>query len=96
MKFTINCTRVPISQGTTLYGTPVDVGPAPAFPGVASNHAAPQGHPMMVVLSIFRDKYYLTEQSQLHVLPSQKTLLVVKTKLFLALLMLGPLPPKGA
>ena len=41
MKFTINCTRVPIPQGTTLYGTPVDVGPAPAFPGVASNHAAP-------------------------------------------------------
>ena len=41
MKFTINCTRVPIPQGTTLYGTPVNVGPAPDFPGVASNHAAP-------------------------------------------------------
>ena len=37
----INCTRVPIPQGTTLYGTPVDVGPTPAFQGVASNHAAP-------------------------------------------------------
>ena len=41
MKFTINCTRVPIPQGTTLYGTPVDVGPAPDLPGVVSNHVAP-------------------------------------------------------
>ena len=41
MDFTINCTRVPIPQGTTLYGTPVDIGPAPAFPGVVSDHNAP-------------------------------------------------------
>ena len=40
MDFTINCTRVPIPQGTTLYGTPVDIGPAPAFPGVVSDHNA--------------------------------------------------------
>ena len=40
MDFTINCTRVPIPQGTTLYGTPVDIGPAPASPGVSSDHAA--------------------------------------------------------
>ena len=42
MEFTINCTRVPIPQGTTLYGTPVDVGPAPAFSGVVSDHVAPK------------------------------------------------------
>jgi len=38
MKFTINCTRVPIPQGTC--GVPVDVGPAPDSPGVVSNHVA--------------------------------------------------------
>ena len=42
MEFTINWTRVPITQGTTLYGTPVDVGPAPAFSGVVSDHVAPK------------------------------------------------------
>jgi exonuclease III len=31
MEFTINCTRVPIPKGTTLYGTPLDIGPAPAY-----------------------------------------------------------------
>ena len=36
MEFTINCTRVPIPQGTTLYGIPVEVGPAPASPGSVS------------------------------------------------------------
>ena len=41
MDFTINCTRVPIPQGTTLYGTPVDIGPAPAFLGVVFDHNAP-------------------------------------------------------
>ena len=51
MKFTINCTRVPIPQGTTLYGTPVDVGPAPDLPGVVSNHVAPP----RALLSIFQD-----------------------------------------
>ena len=40
MEFTINCTRVPIPQGTTLYGTPVDIGPAPASPDVVLDHAA--------------------------------------------------------
>ena len=41
MEFTINCTRVPIPQGTTLYGTPVDEGPAPALQGPVSDHVAP-------------------------------------------------------
>ena len=41
MELTINCTRVPIPQGTTLYGIPVDIGPAPASPGPASDHDAP-------------------------------------------------------
>ena len=41
MEFTINCTRVPIPQGTTLYGTPVDTGPAPVSPDPASDHNAP-------------------------------------------------------
>ena len=42
MEFTINCTRVPIPQGTTLFGIPVDEGPAPALQDPVSNHAAPQ------------------------------------------------------
>ena len=37
MEFTINCTRVPIPQGTTLYGIPVGVGPAPVPLGSVSN-----------------------------------------------------------
>ena len=41
MEFTINCTRVPIPQGITLYGTPVDEGPAPALQGPVSDHVAP-------------------------------------------------------
>ena len=36
MEFSINCTRVPIPQGTTLYGIPVEVGPAPASPDSVS------------------------------------------------------------
>ena len=32
---------VPIPQGTTLYGTPVDEGPAPALQGPVSDHVAP-------------------------------------------------------
>ena len=42
MEFTINCTRVPIPQGTTLFGIPVDEGPAPALQDPVSDHAAPQ------------------------------------------------------
>ena len=38
MEFTINCTRVPIPQGTTLYGIPLDIGPAPVSPSPASDH----------------------------------------------------------
>ena len=38
MEFTINCTRVPISQGTTLYGIPVDEGSAPAKQGPVSDN----------------------------------------------------------
>ena len=38
MDFTINCTRVPIPQGTTLYGIPVGPGPAPETLGSASDH----------------------------------------------------------
>ena len=37
MEFTINCTRVPIPQGTTLYGIPVDESPVPAKQGPVSN-----------------------------------------------------------
>ena len=74
MDFTINCTRVPIPQGTTLYGTPVDIGPAPAFPGVVSDHNAPNAsndsNP-----SIFRDGYHLIERGQLHVLYNQNGLI---------------------
>ena len=96
MKFTINCTRVPIPQGTTLYGTPVDVGPARAFPGGASNDAAPprasnDGNTLNLSRRILPNRAEPTPCSS-----KPKTLLVVKTKLFLALLMLGPLPPKGA
>ena len=40
MEFTINCTRVPLPQGTTLYGTPVEAGLAPDFSGPVSNHDA--------------------------------------------------------
>ena len=43
MEFTINCTRVPIPQGTTLYGIPVDIGPAPANPDPASAQGVPPG-----------------------------------------------------
>ena len=42
MEFTINCSRVPIPQGTTLYGIPVDEGLAPVSPGTVSDHVAPQ------------------------------------------------------
>ena len=42
MEFTINCSRVPILQGTTLYGTPVDEGQAPALQGPVSDHVALQ------------------------------------------------------
>ena len=38
MEFTINCTRVPIPRGTTLYGTPLDIGPAPDSSGPDSDH----------------------------------------------------------
>ena len=41
MEFTINCTRVPIPQGTTLYGIPVDEGLAPVSQGPVSDHVAP-------------------------------------------------------
>ena len=41
MDFTINCTRVPVPEGTTLYGIPLESGPAPASSGPASDHDAP-------------------------------------------------------
>ena len=40
MEFTINCTRVPLPQGTTLYGIPVEDGLAPDFSGSVSEHAS--------------------------------------------------------
>ena len=43
MDFTIYCTRVPIPQGTTLYGIPVDIGPAPAQQDPASAQGVPLG-----------------------------------------------------
>ena len=42
MEFTINCTRVPIPQGTTLYGIPVDEVSAPASQGPVSDNDVPQ------------------------------------------------------
>ena len=38
MEFTINCTRVSLPRGTTLYGTPVEVSQAPANLGPVSAH----------------------------------------------------------
>ena len=37
MEFTINCTRVPLPQGTNLFGIPLEVGPAPAYSGLDSD-----------------------------------------------------------
>ena len=37
MEFTINCTRVPLPKGTIFYGTPLEVGPAPAYSGLNSD-----------------------------------------------------------
>ena len=37
MEFTINCTRVPLPQGTIFNGTPLEVGPAPALSGLNSD-----------------------------------------------------------
>jgi len=36
MEFTINRTRVPIPQETTLYGTPLDIGSSPDSSGSVS------------------------------------------------------------
>ena len=43
MEFTINCTRVPIPRGTTLYGIPVDEVSAPASQGPVSDNDVPLG-----------------------------------------------------
>ena len=40
MEFTINCTRVSLPQGTTFYGTPVEVSQAPDNLGPVSAHNA--------------------------------------------------------
>ena len=40
MDFTINCTRVPIPEGTLFEGVPIEIGPAPALPGLKSNHTS--------------------------------------------------------
>ena len=37
MEFIINCTRVPLPKGTIFYGTPLEVGPAPAYSGLNSD-----------------------------------------------------------
>ena len=42
MDFTINCTRVPIPEGTLFEGVPIEIGPAPALPGLKSNHTSPK------------------------------------------------------
>ena len=54
MEFTINCTRVPIPQGTTLYGTPVDIGSAPASPDVVLDHVASEASNDSDVLNLSR------------------------------------------
>ena len=40
MEFTINCTRFPLQQGTTLYGIPVEEGLAPDLSGSVSEDAS--------------------------------------------------------
>ena len=42
MDLTINCTRVPIPVGTLFEGVPVEIGPAPALPGLDSDHTSPR------------------------------------------------------
>ena len=37
MEFTINCTRLPLPQGTILYGIPLEVVPTPVYSGLDSN-----------------------------------------------------------
>ena len=96
MKFTINCTRVPIPQGTTLYGTPVDVGPAPDSPGVVSNHVAPprassDGNTLNLPRRVLPNRAESTPRSS-----KPKNIISCKSQTILALLMLGPLPLKGA
>ena len=95
MEFTINCTRVPIPQGTTLYGTPVDVGAAPAFSGVVSNHVAPMASNDSNTLNLSRRVSLNREGSTPHS-TKRKTLLAAKIVLFLALSMHAPLPLEGA
>ena len=41
MDFTINCTRVPIQEGTTLHSISLESGQAPASSCLASGHDAP-------------------------------------------------------
>ena len=93
MEFTIICTRVPIPQGTTLYGTPVNIVPAPTSPDVVLDHAAPEAS--NDILNISRGRYLLSERGQLHVLQSLKTSFVAKIVLFSALSILAPSLVKG-
>ena len=43
MNFTINCTRVPIPRGTIYDGMPLEIGPAPATPGLESDRVSLNG-----------------------------------------------------
>ena len=42
MDFTINCTRVPVPEGTLFEGEPIVIGPAPVQPGLKSDHVSPR------------------------------------------------------
>jgi len=89
MEFTINCTRVPIPQGTTLYGTPVDIGPAPASPDVVLDHAAPEASNDSDILNLSR-RISLNREGSTPRSTKPKTSFLAKIVLFLALSMLVP------
>ena len=42
MDFTINCTSVPVPEGTLFEGEPIVIGPAPVQPGLKSDHVSPR------------------------------------------------------
>ena len=94
MEFTKNCTRVPIPQWTTLYGTPVDVGPAPAFLVLCLIMLLLR-HLMIVIPQIFLDGYHLIERGQLHILQSEKNIVSCKNSTIFSTFNARTLAPGG-
>ena len=84
MEFTINCTRVPIPQGTTLYGITLDEGSAPAKQGPVSDNDVLHRNPMMVMSSIQLDGYHLIQRRQLPKQQYATNILAVKLTPFSA------------